>query len=413
MLPAWLLPPALNRNFHRLFAASAFTNLGDGVLLSAGPLLIASYTDSPAAVGAAVFVQQLPWLLFGLLSGALVDRLDGRRLIVAVNICRALTMAALGAAVAADSANIALIYLALFVLGTGETPADTASSRLLVSTVAPEHLGTANARLGLTFTAGNQLAGPPLGALLFSVGHAVPSFTQAITFAAGAVLVSRLTLPSITSDQPAQPRSVLAELGVGLRWLRHHPAMRTLVLSILVMNVAFSAPFATWVLYCRSLLGLSNVQFGLLTTCAALGGLAGPWAFGKVQARFGHATIVGVGFVIEAAVHLVLATVPPTPIVALIMVGFGIHTMVWGAAASTLRQRVTPHELLGRVSSVYFVASIGGSALGAAIGSAIAQHFSLTTAFWAAGVVMLIVAVIARPALRNLEPSSGTERAAR
>lgn len=166
-------------------------------------------------------------------------------------------------------------------------------------------------------------------------------------------------------------------------------------------------------LYCRTLLGLTDFQFGLLTTCAALGGLAGPWVFGKAQARFGHAGIVGIGFVVEGAVHLVLATVPPTPIVALTMVGFGIHTMVWGAAASTLRQRVTPTELLGRVSSVYFVASIGGSALGAAIGAVVAQHFTLTTAFWAAGVVMLLVAVIARPALRHLDSFSGAERADR
>lgn len=413
MLPNWLLPSALTPNFHRLFAASAFTNLGDGVLLSAGPLLIASYTNSPAAVGAALFVQQLPWLLFGLLSGAFVDRLDGRQLIVVVNVCRALTMAMLATAVAADYAAVGIVYVALFMLGTGETLADTAASRLLVATVPTDHLGTANARLGLTFTAGNQLAGPPLGALLFGVGHAVPSLTQAITFAAGAVLVSRMRLPSTAARRPTSARSVLPELRDGLRWLWRHPAMRTLVLSILVMNVAFSAPFATWVLYCKLLLGLTDFQFGLLTTCAALGGLAGPWVFGKVRTKLGYAGIVGVGFFVEGGVHLILASAPPAPVVALTMVGFGVHTMVWGAAASTVRQLVTPPELLGRVSSVYFVASVGGSAIGAAIGSVVAQYFALTTAFWASGFIMLAVAVTARPALRNIEPSPGTERAAR
>ena len=189
--------------------------------------------------------------------------------------------------------------------------------------------------------------------------------------------------------------------------------MRTLALSILVMNVAFSAPFATWVLYCKLLLGLTDFQFGLLTTCAALGGLAGPWVFGKVRTRLGYAGIVGVGFFVEGVVHLILASVPPAPVVALTMVGFGVHTMVWGAAASTVRQLVTPPELLGRVSSVYFVASVGGSAIGAAIGSVVAQYFALTTAFWASGFIMLAVAVTARPALRNIEPSPGTERAAR
>jgi MFS family permease len=401
MLPTWLLPADLSANFHRLLGASALTNAGDGILLAAGPLLIASLTDSPAAVGAAVFVQQLPWLLFGMASGTVVDRVDPRLLVAVVNVCRATTMAVLAGFVLADAANTVLVYAALFVLGTGETLADSAASPLLVSSVPPDRLGMANARLGLTFTAGNQLIGPPLGALLFAAGRSVPLFTQALAFAAGAVLIARMNVPAVAQESTDRA-SMFRDLKSGLRWLAGHPAMRALAVSILLMNVTFTAAFATWVLYCTQLLRLTHLEFGLLTTCAAMGGLAGPWMFGRVQPLLGYAGIVRLGFVIEGAVHLLLATVPPAPVVAATMVSFGVHTMVWGAAANTLRQRVTPEPLLGRVTSVYFVASIGGSAIGAAIGSVLAQQLGLTAAFWMAGTLMLLVAVTTWPAIRAL-----------
>jgi MFS family permease len=87
----------LGPDFRRLWTANAVSNLGDGVTLVAGPLLVASLTADPTAIAAAVLAQQLPWLLFSLVSGALVDRLDRRRLIVTVNLARAVVLAALAA----------------------------------------------------------------------------------------------------------------------------------------------------------------------------------------------------------------------------------------------------------------------------------------------------------------------------
>jgi MFS family permease len=98
-LRTFLLPAELGPDFRKIWPASIISNLGDGALLAAGPLLVASITREPAAVGAAAFVQQLPWLLFALFSGALVDRLDRRLMIVAADTFRSIVLGALGVAV--------------------------------------------------------------------------------------------------------------------------------------------------------------------------------------------------------------------------------------------------------------------------------------------------------------------------
>jgi MFS family permease len=122
--------PRFGADFARLWTANAISNPGDGVTSVAWPPLVASLTSNPTLVAGAVFVQQLPWLPFALPAGAYVDRLDRRRLLVAVNLARGAVLAALAAAVWADLASIPVLYTA-FLFGTGETLADSASVALL------------------------------------------------------------------------------------------------------------------------------------------------------------------------------------------------------------------------------------------------------------------------------------------
>src|SRR5438128_1464104 len=139
-LGAYVAPSELGSDFRKIFPASIISNLGDGAMLAAGPLLVASITTQPAAVGAAAFVQQLPWLLFALFSGVLVDRLDQRLIIVAADTFRALVLAALGVVVLLGTSPLWAVYGALFLLGTAETLADNASGALLVTAVPKDPL---------------------------------------------------------------------------------------------------------------------------------------------------------------------------------------------------------------------------------------------------------------------------------
>jgi predicted MFS family arabinose efflux permease len=230
---------------------------------------------------------------------------------------------------------------------------------------------------GLLLT--NQLLMPPIGAFLFVVGMAVPFAVNAVAFACGAVLVSRIALGSQIERQPGSWR---AEMGEGIRWLVGHSAMRTLALTILAFNVTFGAAWSVLVLYAPERLGMNEVGFGLLTTAVAVGGVFGVVAYGRLERRFALGDIMRVGLLIETGTHLVLALTTSAAIALLTLVVFGAHAFVWGTTSTVVRQRAVPDELLGRVTGVYRVAIVGGMVIGTPLGGVLARTFGITAPFW-------------------------------
>ncbi|MEU7712460.1 MFS transporter [Micromonospora chalcea] len=395
------LPSArLGADFTRLWTASAVSNIGDGVTMAAGPLLVAAVSDDPALIAGAVFAQQLPWLLFALVSGAYVDRLDRRRLVVVVNLLRAAALAGLTLTVATDTVTVAVIYVVLFLLGAGETLVDTAMGALLPAVVPSERLPAANARLYATFTIGNQFVAKPLGAWLFVVSAAVPFGLDALTFAAAAALIAGIR-PAPVPDE-ARPRgSLRGEIGQGVRWLWRHRLLRTLAVSMGLGNVAFGAAFAVFVLYCRQRLGLSDVGYGFLLTSFAVGGLFGTTVAGGLTRALGAGTVLRGGLVVEVVTHVTLAVTTAPWIAAAVLIIFSVHAMVWGITAASVRQRIVPSHLRGRVGSVYALLDLGGAALGALLGGLLAGTWQITTPFWAAAGAMAAITVFAWRPLRG------------
>jgi MFS family permease len=397
----YLAPPELGSDFRKIWPAAIISNLGDGAMLAAGPLLVASITSKPVAVGAAAFIQQLPWLLFALFSGALVDRLDRRLMIVTADTFRAIVLAVLGTAVLLGSSPLWAVYLTLFLLGTAETLADNASGALLVSAVPKDHLGKANARLFASGTVLQQLGGPPIGALLFAAGAGIPLVFDAVTFAAAATLIARVAVrPPVSAD--SERTALWSEVREGVRWLWHHAGVRTLALSILVMNITFCAAFATWVLFARERLGLTDAQFGLLISVGAVGGVLGMPTYHLLEPRIGSLALLRIGLVIETTVHLVLALTRNPWVAGVTMTVFGVHAVVWGIVSTTARQLATPEPLMGRVNSVYLLASVGGAAIGSGLGGVLAQHFGLAAPFAIAFLAMVVMTAVAWRPLRHV-----------
>lgn len=394
------LRPRLGAGFNRLWAASAVSNLGDGVTMVAGPLLLLSVTDNPTLIAGGVIAGQLPWLLFGLISGAWVDRLDRRRLIVTVNLARAAALAALTLAVIGGHATVLLIYTVIFLLGCGETAADTAAGALLPAVVAPEHLDRANARLGATFTVINQFAAKPFGAWLYGIAAAVPFGLDALTFVVAAALVA--SLPSVPAVPPSPRRRLRTEIGEGLRWLWRHPVLRATAVAMGLGNIVFCAAFAVFVLYARDRLGLTEVGYGLLLTAFAAGGLIGSVIAVPLTNRVGTTAVLRADLVAEAAVHATLAWTTSPLVAAAALILFSAHGMIWGVTVATLRQRTVPPQLLGRVGSVYAVLESGGAAaVGSLIGGLLAGVWGLTTPFWLAAAAMAAIAAGAWRPLRH------------
>jgi predicted MFS family arabinose efflux permease len=297
--------------------------------------------------------------------------------------------------------SIAAVLGALFVLATAEVFADNSSQTLLPMLVARADLAVANSRLQTGFVTVNQLAGPPLGAVLFTVGAAWALGVQALVVLLGAVLVTRVLLPpGEAADRPR--RALRHEITEGLRWVRHHAAVRTLVLTITIFNVTFGAAWSVLVLYATQRLGLGEIGFGLVTTVGAAGGVAGTAAYGWITRRVSLGDLMRIGLVIETLTHLALA-LTSSPWVALpVFFVFGAHAFVWGTTSITVRQRAVPQALQGRVGSVNLVGVFGGLVIGSGIGGVLAQHGGVTAPFWFAFAGSAVFVVLIWRSLRHV-----------
>ena len=392
------VPPRLGHSFRWLLSSALVNNAGDGVVVAAGPLLVASQTHDPFLVSLALLMEYLPTLLFSVFTGVLADRVERRRMVSIANLLRAVILAVLVFTIASGTVSILLILITLFVLGTAENFADAASSALLPGVVARADLGIANSRMQGAFILLNQLVGPPIGAFLFAAGMALPFAVNAAAFALGAVLVTRVTLSSAAVIQRAaegRTGGFRQELGEGVRWLVGHPPMRTLAVTIFSFNVTYGAAWAVLVLYAGQQLHMDAFGYGLLTTASAAGGIIGISLYGSLERRFALGDIMRVGLVIETFTHLCLA-LTTSPVFALgVFVVFGAHAFIWGTTSTTVRQRAVPNELMGRVGGVYRLAIVGGLAIGAPIGGALASSFGITAPFWfgfvGSGILVLLL----------------------
>lgn len=376
-----IAPRRLGLGFRWLVASSWVTNLGDGIALAAGPLLIASQTHDAGVVALAALLNWAPQLLFGLYAGALADRLDRRLIVVTVNLVRVVVLAVLAGSIVTDLVSVPVVLGSLFLLGSAEVFADNTSSTLLPMLLGRADLALGNARLMSGFITFNQLAGPPIGAALFAAGAAWPFVTQAVLVLAGAGLVSRIALPP-HGRAPEERTHMRADVAEGFRWVLHHPAVRTLVLTIFTFNITFGAAWSVLVLYARHRLGLSSFGFGLITTVEAAGGVLGMVSYGWITRRVSLGNIMRAGLIIETLTHLGLA-LATTPWVAMpIFFVFGAHAFVWATTSVTVRQRAVPNELQGRTNSVNTVGTFGGLVIGSAIGGLLADHVGVTAPFW-------------------------------
>jgi predicted MFS family arabinose efflux permease len=376
-----VVPSRLGPGFRWLLASSWISNLGDGVALAAGPLLVASQTDSPLLVALGATLQWLPPLVFGLFAGALTDRLDRRLIVVTVNVFRCLVLGLLVASIVGGVVSVAVALLALLLLATAESFADNASQTLLPILVRRDDLAVGNARLQTGFITLNQLAGPMVGAALFTAGAAWPFLTEAVLVAASAVLISRIALPARAATRPGRG-GIHRDIVEGLRWTWHHPAVRTLTLTIFTFNITFGAAWSVLVLYATERLGLGAVGFGAVTLVQAVGGLAGTAAYGWITRRVSLADLMRIGLVIETLTHAALAlTTIPWVAMAIFFV-FGAHAFVWGTTSVTVRQRAVPAALQGRVGSVNVVGVYGGLVVGSGVGGVLAQNYGVTAPFW-------------------------------
>lgn len=376
-----VFPARLGTGFRWLVGSSWVTNLGDGVLIAAGPLLVASQTRNPLLVAAAMVALQAPWLFVGLFAGALADRLDRRRVIMAANAVRGLVLAGLSTVVATGHVNIGIVLVAMLALGTAETFVDATAGTLTPMLVDKRDLGIANSRLMAGMITGNQLVGPAAGALLFSLGMVWPFLVTVVCIAVGVVLVSRIGTPP-GAVREAVDTHIRQDIADGVRWLMGNPPVRTLAIIIVVFNVTWAAPWSVLVLWALERVGIGEAGFGLLITASALGGLLATFSYGRLEKRVPLATLMRVVLLAEVLFHLAMALTTSAWTAYPLLFFFGAYAFVWGTLSQAVRQRAVPTELQGRVGSVYMICVMGGMLVGSLLGGLIAGAWGLTAPWW-------------------------------
>jgi MFS family permease len=377
--------------FTRLWVAVGVSNLGDGVAAAALPLLAAALTHDPALVAGLAIAQKLPWLLFALPAGVIVDRSDRRMLMWRTDAVRALTVALFALLLALDHGSLALLYALAFALGVAETLFDTAYRSLVPGLVGHDELERANARLyGAEIVAG-RFAGPPLGGLLFAAAASAPFFIDAGSFLLAAVAVFVIAgsfQPSGAHAEPAPIRTAVAE---GLRWLAHHRLLRSFAVVVSVWHLVWGAGSAILVLYAQELLGIGSAGYGILLATGAFGSVLGSVFAARLASLLGRRNTLAFAVAIAGLAELGLA-LTSSPVVAGVALAIsGACAVVWNVISVALRQRLAPDALLGRVNSAYRFAAIGAVAVGAALGGALGS-IELRLPFIVAAATLLLTA---------------------
>lgn len=398
------------RDFWLLWGGSTISNLGDGIRFTALPLLTVSLTTDPLAVGAVSAASFLPWLSLSLLGGAIADRADRRRLILGGQIVRCAAVGVFAGLVLAGRFNLALIYLIAVVIGTGEVVVDSAL-QAAVPRVAGDDLDKANSRFASAQFVAGEIVGGPLGAVLFTVSASLPFVVDAVTFGAGATLIALITRPlQETSNLDAETSSVIDDIREGARFLLDQPVLRGITVAVALSNLAGSAVSALLVLLVTDILDSSEVAFGLVIAAGAIGGLVGSLTSPRVVRLFGRRNALVGPFVVLTAAYIGIGVAPNQAVVGIGLFAAMFSGALFNVSGQSIRQRLTPNRLLGRLIATMRFVSMGAIPLGAIGGGLVARAIGVRETMLVGAAISAIatLALMAATAGHDLDQPANT-----
>lgn len=416
----------LGPSYRKLFSASTISNLGDGVGQLAYPWLASAVTRNPLLVAMVAVAQRLPWLLFSLPAGVITDRHERRWLMVVSNVARAAVTLAVALLVLAQSDSLpspdelddatlvidtnlglyAVLLVATMVLGTAEVLYDNTAQTIMPSLVREDQLERANGRLWSAEQVTNTILGPALGAILLALTFSMPFLFDAVSFAVSALLIFLIPkAAAVASPNDRKPwRSELAE---GVRWLWGHDLLRPLAVILGLLNLLGTLSGATLVLFAQEILGTSTIEFAILSTAGAAGGVAGGWSASWIAKRLGAGPSMFLTLIGGGITSIITGLSSSWLVVWLMFAVFMFVAVLWNVITVSLRQTIIPDHLLGRVNSVYRFFAWGMMPIGALLGGLIiviaerigSRELALRLPWIVAGIAQLVLLVFAAPKL--------------
>lgn len=391
---------SIGKSFRSVWLSVMVSSAGDGMFLTAFPLLAAILTRDPVLIAGVTIASRLPWLVFSLFTGALADRMDRRKLMIGADLIRFVIVGLLGAAILTDTINIWMLYASAFFLGSCETLHVNAAQGLIPAIVKPDDLLEANARFASGQIVAAQFIGPPLGVVMFNASMSLPFLADAATFAGSAALIA--TVPDEHAVDPPTTK-ILTDIKDGIRYTIETVSLRRLTEILAVINFFYFAANSLLVLYNEDLLGGNKATFTALSVGAASGTVVSRFFLDRITLHFGKTTTLQISLWAWAiaTIGLALAQEPVTAIVMHFVLGLGSGW--WIALNTTLRQQLTPTRMLGRMNAVSRTITWGIVPFGALFGGVAARIFGLRGPFIISAVVMTSYALFSKRLLKPVQ----------
>jgi MFS family permease len=396
----------LGSGFNRLFGASAISNLADGLLATAAPLLAISLTKDPVLISLLSALVMLPWLLFAIPIGLIVDRVDKRLLMTLTNSLRFIIAGLLAFSISTDFISIYLLFLAAFLIGICEVASDTAAQSLIPVLVEKKHFDRANSRLNIAETVIQGFIGAPLSGFLYASAIVLPFALNSLGFLIAAIFVflipAHLIIQASDSEEKsAEPKSFIADIKFGLNYLWNDRDLRGLVIVTTSLGFFYSLSTSTTILFLTETLNLPPKYFGVLMAAAGSGAIIGSFVTPKIAKKFGRGNVLALAIFISSFSVLLEAVSPNYWYFGVVGFISSFFITNWNILLMSCYQVLIPKELYGRIHGARRTFVWGMMPLGAFLGGVIAQA-GLRTPLLVGGAAATVISLAAARLIKGI-----------
>ena len=392
--------------FKRLWTANIFTNLADGLGKTAFPLLAITLTRDPLLISIIGALAMLPWLLFAIPIGAIVDNVDKRKALATTNSIRMLIAAILALLITTEQVTIFWLYLVTFVVGICEVFADTTSQSLIPAIVKNKELEKANSRMEMTFTIFQDFIGAPIGGLLYAVAIAAPFIANSLGFLIAALLCLSMPLPFLINKKEfTENPGFIKDIKFGINYLFTHKQLLRIVLITTTIGFCWAFASSTMILYLVEDLNLNPKKYGFLLTFNGLIVLLGALAAPKT------AKLIGRGLALALAISISSITILAQGLVTniwLFLIPNAINAFWlphWNILLMSTYQRLIPQELYGRIHGTRRTLVWGMMPIASFLGGLLAKT-DLRTPWLIGGTLATVVSIYSWKFIINLGDSA-------
>jgi len=381
--------------FNRIWASSMVSNLSDGILIAAAPLLAISLTDSTVLISAIGAMVMLPWLLFAIPIGVLVDRVDRRFILAGADATRSAVVGCLALLIATDHVTIYWLLVASFVIGVCEVAADTTAQSLIPQILEEKNFEKGNSRLQISETVIQGFVGAPLSGFIYAIAIALPFFINSLGLAVAALIAFSIPIKYLQDvrkdDVEKEKKKFVADMKFGIRYLFNEKVLRRLVVTTASIGVCYSMGTATIVLFIIKELELPKQLFGVILAIEGIGAIAGAFVAPRLSEKFGRSNVMTFG-IVSSSVALLLQGFSPNIYIFVALATFGGFAISqWNVLLMATYQTVIPTELYGRIHGTRRTLVWGMMPIGSLLGGVLA-HYSLRLPLYVGGVIATVIA---------------------